>query len=124
MLSRSLSLFFFLVLCGFSTACRKSATSAPAELSRVTVARPLAKTLTEWDEFSGRLAAVAAVEVRARVSGYLQSTHFKEGTEVKEGDLLFIIDPRRYAAELARANAEVAKAGAALELAEAEAGRA
>jgi len=90
----------------------------------VTVARPIAKRLTEWDEFTGRLAAVASVEVRARVSGYLESTHFQEGTEVKVGDLLFVIDPRRYRAEQARAKAEVAKAQAALELAEAEAGRA
>lgn len=105
-------------------ACRQPAASGPAEAPTVTVALPIPKHLTEWDEFTGRLAAVASVEVRARVSGYLQSTHFKEGTEVKEGDLLFVIDPRRYEAELARAKAEVSKAQAALELAEAEAGRA
>ena len=90
----------------------------------VTVARPIVKKLTEWDEFTGRLGAVASVEVRARVSGYLQSTHFKEGAEVQEGDLLFIVDPRRYEAELARATAEFARSQAALELAVGEAQRA
>jgi len=105
-------------------ACRKSVTPAAANSPTVTVARPLAKKLTEWDEFTGRLGAVASVEVRARVSGYLQSTHFKEGSEVKEGDLLFVVDPRRYEAELARATAELARARSALELATAEAERA
>jgi RND family efflux transporter MFP subunit len=102
---------------------KESAASAPPPAT-VTVARPVAKHLVEWDEFTGRLAAVADVEVRARVSGYLQSTHFQEGSEVKQGDLLFVIDPRRYQADLERADAEVARARAALELASAEAGRA
>lgn len=106
------------------TACKPPTPKAGGGPAQVTVAKPIAKTLTEWDEFTGRLAAVASVEVRARVSGYLQSTHFTEGTEVKEGELLFVIDPRRYEAELARAEAEVARAKAALELAQAEAGRA
>jgi RND family efflux transporter MFP subunit len=101
----------------------KSTTAAPATPA-VTVAKPIAKTLTEWDEFTGRLAPVADVEVRARVSGYLQSTHFQEGTEVKQGDLLFVIDPRRAEADLARAEAQLARARAAFELATAEAERA
>lgn len=104
--------------------CKRPVPQSTPPVAAVTVARPILKRLTELDEFTGRLAAVASVDLRARVSGYLQSTHFKEGTEVKEGDLLFVIDPRRYEAELARANAEVARARAALELAEAEAGRA
>ncbi len=106
-------------------ACKKA--SAPAvQLPRasVTVAKPIAKRLTEWDEFTGRLGAVASVEVRARVSGYLESANFKEGSEVKEGDLLFVIDPRRYDAELARANADIARAQAALDLATSESLRA
>jgi RND family efflux transporter MFP subunit len=124
MIDRRLLLLPLLTLCGFWSACRKSPTSTTAEAAVVTVARPLTKTLTEWDEFTGRLAAVASVEVRARVSGYLESTHFQEGTEVKQGELLFVVDPRRYMAELARATADVARARAALELAEAEGGRA
>src|SRR6478735_9704797 len=88
----------------FTSGCRKKENAAAAPPpAAVTVAKPIAKHLVEWDEFTGRLAPVADVEVRARVSGYLQSTHFHEGVEVKEGDLLFTIDPRRYDAELARA---------------------
>ncbi|MGV3533440.1 MAG: efflux RND transporter periplasmic adaptor subunit [Chthoniobacteraceae bacterium] len=105
-------------------ACKKAAPPPEANQPKVTVARPIAKTLTEWDDFTGRLAPVADVEVRARVSGYVASTHFKEGIEVKEGDLLFTIDPRRYEAELARATAELARARAAEELASLDAARA
>lgn len=104
--------------------CRKPEAAADAQPPSVTVAKPIAKRLKEWDEFTGRLGAVASVEVRARVSGYLQSANFKEGSEVKEGDLLFVIDPRRYDAELAHANAEIARAQAALDLATSESLRA
>jgi RND family efflux transporter MFP subunit len=114
----------FLIAALAVPACRPPAAKTGSGPAQVTVAKPIPKTLTEWDEFTGRLAAVASVDVRARVSGYLQSTHFTEGTEVKEGDLLFVIDPRRYEAELARAEAEVARAKAGLELAAAEADRA
>ena len=62
----------------------------------VTVARPLQKTVAEWDEYTGRFTAVETVEVRARVSGFIESVHFKEGQPVKQGDLLFVIDPRPY----------------------------
>ncbi len=106
------------------SSCSKPAAPAPAGQATVTVARPIPKTLTEWDDFTGRLAAVADVEVRARVSGHLESTHFKEGIEVKQGDLLFTIDPRRYEAELARATAELARTKAAAELAGLDADRA
>jgi RND family efflux transporter MFP subunit len=104
--------------------CRKAASAPPPPLASVTVAKPIPRELSEWDEYTGRLGAVASVEVRARVSGYIESTHFKEGSEVKQGDLLFVIDPRRYNAQLAQANAELARAKAALELATAEAERA
>jgi RND family efflux transporter MFP subunit len=66
-------------------------------------------------EYTGRLEAVESVEVRARVNGYLQSIHFKNGTTVKQGDLLFVIDPRPYQAELERARAELGLANARLE---------
>ena len=71
----------------------------------------------EWDEYPGRLDAVDMVEVRARVSGYLESVHFKDGAEVKKGDLLFVIDPREYQAELDHAEAEVKQSETRLELA-------
>ena len=57
----------------------------------------------EWDEYPGHLEAVEMVEVRARVNGYLQSIHFKDGAEVKKGELLLVIDARPYQAELDRA---------------------
>lgn len=106
-----------------------SCTKAPAPATslapaKVTVAKPIPQRLTEWDEFPGRLGAVASVEVRARVSGYLESTHFAEGRIVKAGDLLYVIDPRRYAAEHARAKAELERAQATLELAKSESERA
>lgn len=103
--------------------CHKPPPTVEALPVLVTAATPVPKRLMEWDEFTGRLSAVASVEVRARVSGYLESTHFAEGTEVKKGDLLFVIDPRLYQAQLARAEAEIAGAQTALELATSEAAR-
>jgi len=78
------------------------------------VTTPIKKSIVEWDEYVGRFDAVDFVEVRARVSGYLQSIHFEEGQIVNEGDLLFIIDPRPFAAELNRAKAQVVEAKANL----------
>ena len=69
-----------------------------------------------WDEFSGRLEAVQRVEVRSRVAGAVKSVHFREGSLVKQGDLLITIDPDPYAAEVARAEAQVAAAQARLSL--------
>lgn len=103
--------------------CHKPPPAVEAPPALVTVAAPVPKKLMEWDEFTGRLSAMASVEVRARVSGYLESTHFTEGTEVKKGDLLFVVDPRLYQAQLARAEAEIAGAQTALELATSEAAR-
>ena len=61
----------------------------------VTARQATQREVTEWDEYPGRLDAVEMVEVRARVTGYLQSVHFKDGAEVRKGDLLFVIDPLR-----------------------------
>jgi RND family efflux transporter MFP subunit len=74
--------------------------------AQVVVTTPIKKQIVEWDEYVGRLDAVDFVEVRARVSGYLQSIHFEEGQIVKAGDLLCVIDPRPFTAELNRAKAE------------------
>ena len=84
----------------------------------VTVSKPVIEEVMEWDEYTGRLEAVDTVDVRARVSGYLESIHFKDGQTVKKGDLLFVIDPRPYQAELDRARAELRLAQARLSLAE------
>src|SRR5882724_11115208 len=83
----------------------------------VTVARPIQKTITEWDEYTGRFAAVSTVEVRARVSGFIDSIHFKDGDVVKQGDLLFIIDPRPYRIAVEQAKADLERARAKLEIA-------
>ena len=89
--------------------------TAPPPPPKVTVSQPSSRDVVEWEEYTGRLEAAESVEIRARVNGYLQSIHFKDGAIVKKGDLLFVIDPRPYQAELERAKAEVALATARLE---------
>jgi membrane fusion protein, multidrug efflux system len=98
-------------------ACDKPAPAASPQLPAVTVARPLQQNITEWDEYTGRFVAVQTVEVRARVSGFIDSIHFRDGQIVKQGDLLFIIDPRPYRLAVDQAKAEVERAQAKLELA-------
>jgi RND family efflux transporter MFP subunit len=71
----------------------------------VTVVRPSAREVTDYEEFTGRLQAAASVDLRARVSGYLTKVAFKEGSDVKKGDLLFEIDARPYQADVDRADA-------------------
>ncbi len=89
----------------------------------VTVAKPLVKRLTEWDEFTGRFEAVQRVEIRARVSGYLQEIRFRDGELVKAGQVLFVIDPRPYQAARDQIQAQIASAEAELKLAELQQGR-
>ena len=83
---------------------------APPPPPTVTVAAVAEHDVTDWDEFTGRLEAVDAVEIRPRVSGYITRVAFTEGTEVRRGEVLFEIDPRPYAADLARAEAELERA--------------
>ena len=83
----------------------------------VSVSTPVVREITNWDEYTGRLAAVDTVEVRARVSGYLESVHFRDGQIVNEGDLLFVIDPRPYEAAVLRSKAELESARVQLQLA-------
>lgn len=82
----------------------------------VTVATPLAKRVTNWDEFTGRFEASEQVEIRARVSGFLDSVHFRDGDLVKAGDLLFTIDQRPYKLAVDASRAEVARAKAQVDL--------
>jgi RND family efflux transporter MFP subunit len=92
-------------------ACQQQQAAAPPPPPpKVTVSQPVVRDVVEWDEFTGRLEAVESVEVRARVSGYLQSVHFTDGAIVKKGALLFVIDPRPYQAELNRAKATLEQA--------------
>jgi multidrug efflux system membrane fusion protein len=76
----------------------------------VTVATVARRDLVQWEEFSGRLEAVERVEIRSRVAGQIQAIHFREGGLVKKGEPLFSIDPAPFAAEVARAEAQVASA--------------
>jgi RND family efflux transporter MFP subunit len=84
----------------------------------VTVARPVQRAVIDWDEYVGRFLAVDSVEVRARVSGYLDQVHFKDGQMVKQGDLLFTIDKRPFQNALDQARANLAQAKANLAFAE------
>src|ERR671927_51966 len=90
----------------------------------VTVAKPTKQTVIDYDEYVGRFVAVDMVEVRARVSGYLDKVHFKDGQIVKQGDLLFTIDRRPFETTLAQARATRAQAPANLAFAESDLARA
>lgn len=94
------------------TACQQQQAAPPPPPPQVTVSQPVVRDVVEWDEYTARLEAVASVEVRARVSGYLQSVHFTDGATVKKGARLFVIDPRPYQAELNRAKAQLEQAAA------------
>ena len=98
---------------------RSGGTQAPPP-PEVSVAQVLEKRVKDWDEFTGRLQAVESVEVRPRVSGYIDKVAFAEGSLVKQGDLLFVIDPRPYQAEYDRAGADLKRYRTALELARVE----
>ena len=90
----------------------------------VTVSKPLQKTITEWDEYTGRFEAMATVEVRARVSGFIDSIHFRDGQIVKQGDLLFVIDQRPYQIAVEQAKADLERARAKYDVATADVDRA
>jgi RND family efflux transporter MFP subunit len=91
---------------------------------KVTVAHPVQRTLSDYDEYVGRFTAVNSVEVRARVSGYLDAIEFKDGQVVKQGDLLFTIDKRPFENALAQARANLTLAKSNLTFTEADLGRA
>jgi RND family efflux transporter MFP subunit len=90
----------------------------------VIVSQPEWNTLTDSEDFTGRTEALRTVEVRARVTGYLQRLYFEDGSEVKEGAMLFEIDPRPYKAELDRAEGMLAQSDAHLKRLQADYGRA
>jgi membrane fusion protein, multidrug efflux system len=102
-------------------ACNNSAAEAPpAPPPEVDAARVVTKSVRQWDEFTGRIAAISAVDIRPRVSGYVDRIAFKEGDMVKAGDLLFVIDPRPYRATYDSAAAQLERARASAQLAEAQ----
>ncbi len=110
----------FLLVAVLFVGCGKSS-SGPAAMPipTVTVATPITKRTVQWDAYTGRLEAVNLVEIRARVSGYLQSIHFDEGQIVDVNDLLFVIDPRPFQAELNAAKATMQQSQSKLKQSEA-----
>lgn len=88
--------------------------AGPLPAVPVTVARPAVQEVVDWDDFVGRFEAVQSVEVKPRASGYLQGVHFTDGQYVRQGQLLFTIDPRPAQAALAQAQAQLARARATL----------
>ncbi len=105
--------------CVLLLACGSAPNQQPeTKVPEVTVAHPVAREVAETVDFTGRTDAAETVNLRARVTGYLLKTPFKEGSEVKQGDVLFEIDPRPYQAELDRAEAVLRQAQARLKLAD------
>jgi len=119
--------FAFLALAAWLlSACSPSVARAPAAPppAEVTVAEVVHKPLREWTEFTGRLEAVQSVEIRPRVSGYIDRVAFQEGARVRKGQLLFRIDPRPFLAVVAQRSADRSRAVSELELAKANHARA
>ncbi len=100
------------------------AQSAAPPAPAVTVSTPVQREITEWNEYTGQFVATELVEIRARVSGYLTEIHFEDGQFVKQGDLLFVIDPRPFEIALANAQAQVDQQTARLQLANQQLARA
>ena len=104
--------------------CTGQAAEGPPPAPQVGVATVAVKPVQQWDEYSGRIEAVESVELRPRVSGYIEQVNYREGQDVRKGDVLFTIDARSYRAELARAQAELSRARTRAELGRSEAERA
>src|ERR1700726_228306 len=103
------------------TGCARTPSAAPAAPPiPVTVSNPVERYVTDYADFTARIAAVDSVEVRAHVWGYLDKVNFKEGALVEKGDVLFEIDPKPYLAMLNQAKAKVAQDEAQLKFDEAE----
>ncbi|QDV32222.1 efflux RND transporter periplasmic adaptor subunit [Tautonia plasticadhaerens] len=103
--------------------CQPRNEYAPPPPPAVEVATPVERPVTDYLEFTGSTRAIATVELRARVNGYLEEIHFEDGSTVEEGQLLFTIEQAPYRTKLAMAEADLARARAALQLAEGELGR-
>jgi len=119
-LASAITLSLVLAGCG-SQAAEKAGGPPPAD---VNVASVLQKNVRQWDEFTGRIAAIESVELRPRVSGYIDRVAYQEGQEVKKGDLLFVIDQRPYQAQLAQAQAQLERGRSDAKLAQSQDARA
>jgi len=112
------------VMSGCTDANSKAEPAAALAGPSVSAAVVVEKAVAETQEFSGRLEAIEVVQLRPRVSGYITTVNFRPGTEVRKGDLLFVIDPRPYQAETDRAQAAAGSARARADLARLELQRA
>ncbi|MCI0462641.1 MAG: efflux RND transporter periplasmic adaptor subunit, partial [Gemmataceae bacterium] len=124
MVPRRLLPVLLLWVAGLAGCQRVQPSLAPPKPPEVLVGWPVVQEITDFEEFTGRTEPVESVEIRSRVSGYLQSVLFEEGAEIQKGDLLFEIDPRPFQAELNRAEANLAQAGARVQRLEADHDRA
>ncbi|HEY4342511.1 MAG TPA: efflux RND transporter periplasmic adaptor subunit [Steroidobacteraceae bacterium] len=107
--------------------CSRGETAMPAATApapAVTVATVVSRQISDFDEFTGRFEAVDRVEIRPRVSGYIASVNFVQGRQVTKGEVLFVIDPRPYEAQLKQAQAQLEQARSQLTLATSEQARA
>jgi membrane fusion protein, multidrug efflux system len=111
---------WFTLLSPLTGVAHSNTAPPPPAATPVSVATLERRDVALWDEFSGRMEAVERVEIRPRVAGAIRAVHFVEGALVKQGDLLFTIDPAPYAAAVARAEAQVAAARARAALARSE----
>jgi multidrug efflux system membrane fusion protein len=108
-----------------ATGCgSKAATPAGPPAAEVSVAPVVSRSVRQWDDFTGRVSAVETVDLRPRVSGYIDRVAYQEGQEVNKGDLLFVIDQRPYLAALAQAQAALERARSEAKLAQTQNARA
>ncbi len=124
-MSPSLRIALSIAFLAALSACGKQPEqSGPPPAMEISVATVPEREITEWDEYTGRLESVQTAEIRPQVTGYVQEIKFEEGRDVKKGDVLFVIDPRPFQAELDKATAEVDRAKTAADLAKADLARA
>ncbi|NOT69982.1 MAG: efflux RND transporter periplasmic adaptor subunit [Hyphomicrobium sp.] len=119
-----LALLLAVAVAAAPAAAQTAPASAGPPPPPVTVSAPLSKRIKSWDEYSGRFEAVARVEVRPRVAGFIEQVHFKDGSLIKAGDLLFTLDKRPFAIAVESAKADVARQESQVLLTEADVERA
>ncbi|MCZ4058352.1 efflux RND transporter periplasmic adaptor subunit [Pantoea sp. LMR881] len=121
---QGLTLLGMLLLISQLSGCDEGvAQNAPPPPPQVSAAQVLVKPVSQWDSFNGRVEAVQSVQLRPRVSGYIDAVNYREGDEVKKGQVLFTIDDRSYRAALEQAKAELARARSQASLARSESAR-
>src|SRR5205823_9489970 len=121
--SHSAALAALIASAGLLVGCGQGQKQGAAPPAKVTVATPVKRTIVDQDEYVGRFVAVDSVEIRSRVSGYLDQVHFQDGQMVKQGDLLFTVDKRPFQNTVAQARANLDLAKSNLTFAESDIAR-